>query len=274
MNEPVNVEWSVSTTEYVPDLTDITMDQLLDKEHADSELARLSIENFSHQVICILHEESIKHPAMVKELDDLKNRLQVLMGLPENTPGVNPLTNQRQEAFSEPTGESVEKTPPVDKTSSLVKSMCKDLYRKLTRLTHPDRTKDTNLSELFPSVKNAMKALDLNMLTQLLDSVLEYKESRSTQEKFRRIKLQALKKKREIKDHYLGELSKMQNSLVGTLVLGDKKKRSQHFILYMELVKENIINEIKKLEAIKRSLSTSFYQNPTSYTVVSSTGNF
>lgn len=253
-NELMLVSHGLVTTDHVPDLTDATLDQLTLREHEEGEQARMLMENFNHQVVCAVHIESSKHPIMMQEIHRLKNRLQQLAGLPPSPDSMNPLTNRSQEleeASVVDNDQESEDTQPDRYTASL-KSQCKDLYRQLTKLTHPDRTEDPNLRELFPTVKQAMKTLDLNLLQQLLESVQTYKKSRKNREDFRKMKLQALRNKQMAKEHYRTELQNMRNSMVGNIVLSPEQHRSQAFLMYIEVVRNNLQMEIQKLDAMQR----------------------
>lgn len=56
-------------------------------------------------------------------------------------------------------------------TQAKLRKMCKQLYRKLAMLTHPDRTKNKRKRELFKEAKEAYRRLDLAKLMNIRDEL-------------------------------------------------------------------------------------------------------
>ncbi len=56
-------------------------------------------------------------------------------------------------------------------TQATLRKMCKNLYRKLAMLTHPDRTKNKRKRELFKEAKEAYRNLNLAKLMDIRDEL-------------------------------------------------------------------------------------------------------
>lgn len=85
--------------------------------------------------------------------------------------------NAKSAAFSGETAETDELDEFADTVSEPIdsrelKKSCKKLYRKIAMLTHPDRTKNKRLREMFRSAKKAYDALDLAQLVSMYDNLM------------------------------------------------------------------------------------------------------
>jgi hypothetical protein len=121
---------------------------------------------------------------------------------------------------------------------------CKTIYRKICRLTHPDKVKNIKLNKYFLTAKRLYKKNDLNGLTELYELIIlentkmsEINDLEIIQSKIEKAKLDLLKNKNQLLNITLSE----------DLLMATKYRNKESQVEAELLFKTRITNTINTL---------------------------
>lgn len=153
------------------------------------------------------------------------------------------LTNTIEEQFENPLVKDSKK--PLEK---LKKKKCKDLYRKISQITHPDKTINAYLNELFTIAKAHKDNNDLRAL-ETIHEVVQNQLKEPTYEFFA-LKIIELKKQIDIsnKKHF-DQITSFEYRVAVLYDSGDEnsKLEAEHlFVIKVRQATDYYLQEIKK----------------------------
>lgn len=135
-----------------------------------------------------------------------------------------------------------------------LKNLCKEEFRRISLLTHPDRTKDRSLNEVFYQAMALFKDNNYSGLQQLHQNIKDYKKLRLVWKDFRTFVQSKIKEKKGELENLKQKRASFRTSLEWTTVDPDYNKE-QRFSAYSTFVGFHVSrlrNEIAVKEQIVR----------------------
>jgi hypothetical protein len=189
--------------------------------------------------------------AIVKEIKELEERL----------------TGRSSQSFLELTPEEIiekvrkeneEKSRSKAKEAAtlkekMTKADCKKLYLKLSKLCHPEKTKDRHLNGIFTLVVAAYRNLNYSTLQNLLENVESYLQIKTSKRAFKQSIRQMIQNLKSQNKLIVRRKEEFKTSVGGTLLsLYNEGKIDEAKTVYLKLLEQQKFNLYSEL-ALRRA---------------------
>jgi hypothetical protein len=235
-----------------------------------------------HWVGKAMHAHAFEFPELAELLRIRVNQLAELNKLPKVADNVDPITQKDKEGKEDPNvkkhkedHEAQEEAEVQQMKMSTVgrqlKRECNEVFRRISRRCHPDRTSDKSLWPVFDTAKKAHEDLNLSMLRSILSDVQNYIKVRSTNKTFKKYLEKLLKHKQKNLNELLIQKAEFHNTLEYKAY---KARSANRKITRYNAYKRVIDAKLEKVEmalAMRRA-QLEEQQRRTSYTIVTFTG--
>lgn len=260
-------------TDHFPDLYDTIEDRELRTviKEIQTNVAAIQAEQVavSHSMAAL----SLICPDLAKKLRDAANLINEEVGAAPLRESQDPITGMQTEPDAqleekrlaeEAAKRAIEEETDLDKLTEKLgsafamkrqRALCDKVYRKIARVTHPDKTKDPDLNELLAVARHARDRLDLEMLKSIWASVESYLSLKKNRGSFKKFKRDTLLEKRRILEKVVSDRREFESSFTYRIHSAMKQGRldeaKQEYRAFVEVAERNAEAELRRIRAVK-----------------------
>jgi hypothetical protein len=250
----------VPIEDYAQDFEDRIDDTLIVAIQRESIRAQDELEASRRKIGVTVHSCAMRHPHIAAMLRSKLNTLRELRGQAAVEEGRDPMTGaptQQKEITQEDLVAQIQaQAKEQEAQKELWKNLgpntqkrLKRLMRTISKLCHPDTTKDPNLHDVFKISKRIFDVGDIDTLEQINRDVANYVYLKRDKHKFRDFKRQTIKNLKGQRSAILSQLQQIQSSLEWGCVraLESGQDTEQAYLTLALAQMQNLDREIRKI---------------------------